>query len=442
MIKKSRREFVKKSSLAVGGLAFAWSAKSYARILGANERIHIAFMGCGRRVGAYYDSLTEANNVQLAYICDVMKTQREKVAKDLSSKLKYSPKLEEDVRKVFSDKEVDAIFIAAPDHWHAPGAIKAMEAGKHVYVEKPCGHNPREGEWLVQAQKKFNRVVQMGTQQRSSDHTIEIINEIHKGTIGNTYKALAFYSNQRGRVPNPVKANPPQGLNWDLFQGPAPREDYRHDTWDYNWHWYGWKWGTAETGNNATHELDVARWALKVDYPERAVVDATKQHFLDDGWEMYDTMYATFHFPGNKTINWDGKSRNGLNTYGAGRGTLIYGTEGSVFVDRDRYKVFDRDGKLIREKISEHPDSGNVLGGGGDMTGLHVANFFESIRGKAKPNAPIDEGAKSTLLCHLANIAYRTNSPLTLDTLTGQVKEDSAKKLWGREYQAGWEPKV
>lgn len=439
---KSRREFVRKSVYAAGGLALALNAKSYARVIGANDRIHVAFMGCGRRVGAYYNSLAEANNVQLACICDVMKSQREKVAAELSSKLKYAPMLEEDIRKVLADKQVDAIFNAAPDHWHAPGAFMALEAGKHVYLEKPCSHNPREGELLVQYQKNYNKVIQLGTQQRSSDHTQEIISEIHKGVIGNAYKALAFYSNQRGRVPNPVKANPPAGLNWDLFQGPAPHEDYRHDTWDYNWHWYGWKWGTAETGNNATHELDVARWALRVDYPERVLVDASKQHFLDDGWEMYDTMYATFHFAGNKTINWDGKSRNGLNTYGAGRGTIIFGTEGSVFVDRDRYKLFDRDGKLIREKISENPDSGTALGGGGDMSTLHVQNFYDAIRGKTKPNAPIDEGAKSTLLCHLANIAYRVNGPLTLDTATGQVNEAAGKKLWSREYEMGWEPKV
>ncbi|MDZ7692224.1 MAG: Gfo/Idh/MocA family oxidoreductase [Balneolaceae bacterium] len=123
-------------------------------------------------------------------------------------------------------------------------------------------------------------------------------------------------------------------MNWELFQGPAPREDYHHDTWNYNWHWYGWKWGTAETGNNAIHELDIARWALQVGYPQRVSVDAAKQHYPDDGWTMYDTMYATFEYPDDKVINWDGKSRNGLNTYGSGRGTIIYGTEGSVFVNR------------------------------------------------------------------------------------------------------------
>jgi predicted dehydrogenase len=437
----SRREFIKKSALTVGGLALGFSARSYANIIGANDRIHVAFMGCGRRVGAYYASLGSEFNTQLTYICDVKKSQRDKVASELSSKLSYTPALEEDIRKVLNDKQVDAIFNATPDHWHAPATWMAMEAGKHVYLEKPASHNPREGELLIQFQKKYNKVIQVGTQQRSSDHTIEIIREIHNGVIGNPYKALAFYTNQRGRVPNPAKANVPDGLNWELFQGPAPREDYRHDAWDYNWHWYGWKWGTAETGNNATHELDVARWALQVDYPERVSVEASKQHFVDDGWEMYDTMYASFFFPKNKTIHWDGKSRNGMNTYGAGRGTIIYGTEGSVFVDRERYRLYDRDGKLVREKTAGGNEAGTALGGGGDMTDLHIQNFYDAIRGKAQVKAPIAEGVKSTLLCHLANISYRTGKSFDLDPVTGQSKDSESKKLWSREYAKGWEMK-
>ncbi|WP_372638658.1 Gfo/Idh/MocA family protein, partial [Fodinibius sp.] len=277
----SRKDFIKKTALGAGGLALGLSAKSYGRVLGANDRIRVAFMGCGRRVGAYYESLSKPYNTELAYICDVKKSQRDRVAEDLKDELSYTPELTDDIREVHEDPEVDAIFNATPDHWHAPGALMAMEAGKHVYVEKPCSHNPAESELLVRAQQKYDKVVQMGNQQRSAAHTIEIIDEIHNGIIGEPYKAVAFYSNGRGEVPNPVQQDPPSDLNWELFQGPAPREEYHHDTWDYNWHWYGWKWGTAETGNNATHEVDVARWALQVDYPEKVIVDAAKQHYPD-----------------------------------------------------------------------------------------------------------------------------------------------------------------
>lgn len=440
----SRKDFIKKTALGAGGLALGLSAKSYGRILGANDRINVAFMGCGRRVGAYYESLSEPFNTHLAYICDVKESQRNKVAEDLKDELSYTSKLTDDIREVLEDPDVDAIFNATPDHWHAPGALMAMEAGKHVYVEKPCSHNPAESELLVKAQQKYDKVVQMGNQQRSAAHTIEIIDEIHNGVIGEAYKAVAFYNNRRGEVPNPVPQEPPADLNWELFQGPAPREDYRHDTWDYNWHWYGWKWGTAETGNNATHEVDVARWALQVDYPEQVVMDAAKQHYPDDGWTMYDTMYATFRFPGEKVINWDGKSRNGLETYGSGRGTIIYGTKGSVFVNRGEYRLYDRDGELVREKSADGDEQGTALGGGGSMSTQHVVNFLDTIRGTAsEQNSPIDEGAKSVHLCHLANIAYRVDKTLLeTDTSTGRIDDREAMELWDREYEPGWEPKV
>ena len=299
-----------------------------------------------------------------------------------------------------------------------------------------------ENKLVVDAQKKYNKVVQMGNQQRSSDHTIEIIKEIHNGRIGTPYKALAFYSNSRGEVPVQKKAPAPAGLDWELFQGPAPRRDYTEETWDYNWHWYGWDYGTAETGNNATHELDVARWALQVDYPEHVHVQAAKRHFPEDGWEMYDTMFATFSFPEDKIINWDGKSRNGYDTYGADRGTIIYGSEGSVFVDRGKYELYDRRGKLVKDSKSSSNEAGTALGGGGDMTTGHVQNFYNTIRGKDKLNSPIEEGAISQSMVHYANVAYRVGKDFDVDAKTGKMKDSDAMKLWDRKYAPGWEPKV
>ncbi len=439
----NRRDFIKTSALATGGLALGLSAKSYGRVLGANDRINVVFMGCGRRVGAYYDSLQEQYNSRLAYICDVKKSQRDKVFADLEGRLSYTPSGIEDIREALDDDEVDAVFIATPDHWHAPAAWMAMQAGKHVYVEKPLSHNPAESEYLIQFQKKYDRVLQMGNQQRSSIHTKKIIDEIHNGLIGRPYKAVAFYNNQRGRVPNQERQAPPADLNWELFQGPAPRREYTHNTWNYNWHWYGWNYGTAETGNNATHEVDVARWALQVDYPEKVHVEAFKNHYPDDGWEMYDTMYATFYFPDDLVINWDGKSRNGLSTYDGGRGTIIYGTEGSVWVDRSMYKWFDRGGNLMRAESSGGSESGMALGGGGSMSTRHVANFFDTIRGQAENVSPVDVGVKSTQLCHLANIAYRADSSLEVDPSNGRIlNNDNAMQFWGREYEPGWEPKL
>ncbi len=445
-MKTDRRKFIKRTGTAAAGImagGMSISAKSYKNILGANDRIHVAIIGLGRRLGGLPDAISkQSNNIKLSYLCDVMPSQMDKAASLFEGKIDYKPKLEKDLRKVFADRKVDAIFNATPDHWHTPGSIMAIKEGKHVYVEKPCSHNMFENELLVEAQKKYNRVVQMGNQQRSSLHTIEVMKAIHEGAIGIPYKAIAFYTNKRGRVPVQKPAAVPGGLDWELFQGPATRRPYTEETWNYNWHWYGWDYGTAEAGNNGTHEMDVARWALQVDFPNRVDVDATKGQFLDDGWEMYDTMDAVFKFDGNKSIKWSGISRNGYDTFNGGRGTIIYGSEGSVFVDRGSYIIYDRSGKLMKESTSASNEAGIALGGGGDTTTQHIENFFGTIRGKDKLLAPIADASISMAMVHYCNVAYRINSGYDIDPDTGKMKNDMAMKLWGRTYEPGWEPVI
>ncbi len=442
---KKRRKFIQNTALGTAGLMMGGatlSAKSYRNIIGANERLNVAIIGLGRRLNGYTEPLSKkSNNVNLAYLCDVMPSQLDKAAKKFSELIDYSPKLENDIRKILADKNVDAIFNATPDHWHTPGSIMAMQEGKHVYVEKPCSHNMNENELLVAASKKYNKVVQMGNQQRSSSHSIEIIKEIHNGLIGKAYKAVAFYTNKRGRVPNQQAAAVPGGLDWDLFQGPAPRRAYTSETWNYNWHWYGWDFGTAEAGNNGTHEIDIARWALQVDFPNHVDVDAVKGQFLDDGWEMYDTMEATFKFNDNKSIKWDGRSRNGYDTYGYDRGTIIYGSEGSVYVNRNEYIVYDRAGKVVKDYKSASKESGIALGGGGSATTIHAENFFNTIRGKEKLNAPIEDASVSMAMVHYANVAYRIDNGFDIDK-SGKMLDKKAMKLWSRKYEKGWDIKL
>jgi len=448
----SRRKFIKQAAVGVtsgvaatvfGSSVNAMPAKNYSKIIGANDRIHVAIQGLGRRLKSFIDPISrKESNVELLYLCDVMKSQCEKAAATFSKKINNTPILENDIRKILADKKVDAVFMATPDHWHTPGACMAMQADKHVYLEKPCSHNPKEGELVVAFQQKYNKVVQMGNQQRSSPESIEIINDIHNGAIGKAYKAVAFYTNGRDEVPVPKKAPVPEGLDWDLFQGPSPRKEYMHDTWDYNWHWYGWDFGTAEMGNNATHELDIARWALDVKYPEKVDVISGKHHFVNDGWSMYDSMEATFHFADNRIIQWQGQSRNNYNTYGTGRGTIIYGSKGSVFIDRGGYKLFDLKGILIKDSQSKGTEGGTALGGGGDMTTMHVINFFETIRGKAELNSPIEQGAVSQMLTHYANISSRIGKSFDVDEKTGRIFDRDAMNLWSREYEPGWEPKL
>lgn len=447
-MKTNRRNFIKKSTTAaIGfslvGTANAMSAKSYNNIIGSNDRLNIAIQGLGRRYHSFIKGIADKkSNVHLKYICDVMPSQLDKAQEKIAKVIDYKIKSEMDIRNIINNKDIDAIFMATPDHWHTPGAIMAMQAGKHVYLEKPCSHNPYENELVVAAQKKYNKIVQMGNQQRSSLESVEIINDIHNGIIGNIYKAVAFYTNGRGPSPKPVKTSPPKGLNWDLFQGPSPRKDYTHDTWNYNWHWYGWDFGTAEMGNNATHELDIARWALNVKYPEHVNVIASKRQFKNDGWEMYDQMEATFTFANDRIIQWDGDSRNAYKKYGRGRGTIIYGSKGLVMLDRDGYELYDLKGKLIKEKKSGSTEGGLALGGGGSLTTKHVKNFFGAIRGKETLASSIEVGAISQMLTHYANIAYRIDKGFNVDINSGKILDKDAMKLWSRAYEPGWEPKL
>ncbi len=444
--KTDRRRFLKTSALGAAALSAApigLSASSYRRILGANDEVRVAMLGCKRRFGALAGSLSELEGVHVTHVCEVDAKQMDKGVAFVEENMGYKPKTEKDLRKILDLDDVDAVFVAIPDHWHAPATWMALQAGKHVYVEKPCSHNPMESDLMVSMQKEYGKVVQMGNQQRSAPESQHVIKMIHDGKIGHAYRAVAFYSNGRGPLDPAKEVAPPEWLDWDLFQGPAPRAPFLNVLEDYNWHWF-WPYGTGEAGNNALHEVDVARWALGVTIPHTVMVDAAKNHFKDDPWVMYDTMDATFKFDGDKTVKWDGKSRNGYDTYGSGRGTVIYGSEGSVYVDRGGYRLYDRGGKLVEEKESGSMEVSTGLGGGGGMTTLHVANFLEAVKknDQGHLNSPISEGALSTNMCHYANISYRMgNKPLEIDTKTGHVKDKKAmSEYWSREYEKGWEP--
>ncbi len=443
MSKCNRRNFIRKSALGGLGLAgvssMGMSAQSYNNIIGSNDRLHVAIAGLGRRLGAYYSPIArKESNVKLAYLCDAKQSQINRAAKRFQKHISYNPKLEQDILKVLDDNKVDVMINAMPDHWHTPGAIMGMKSGMHVYVEKPSSCSMEENELLVKAANKYGKVVQMGNQQRSSIHTQKVIKKIHDGVIGKAYKAIAFYSNGRGEVPPQKKSNIPEGLDWNLWQGPAVHREYTSETWDYNWHWYGWNYGTAEMGNNATHELDIARWALNVNLPQMVEVESAKRHFVNDGWEMYDTMLARFSFEDDKVIEWDGKSRNAYNTYGKARGTVIFGAEGTVFVDRSHYKLFDRNGKLVEEVSNGGKEAGVALGGGGDMSTLHVMNFFDTIRGKSSSNAPIGDANISMAMVHYANVSSRIKQNFEVDHINGTMFNREAMKYWGKPYEESW----
>ena len=439
---QSRRDFIKGTTAATAGLTLAsFSAASYARILGANDRINIACAGVRSRGMALMESAFKSAGSQVHFdsICDVDSRELADKSEAIAKMTGHTPHVEKDYRKILADRDIDAVIIATPDHLHAPFAIMAMQAGKHVYVEKPCSHNPREGELLTKGMEQYGTVVQMGNQQRSAPTSIQAIQDIRDGIIGKPYMGKAWYSNDRGSIGYGKQVPVPDWLDWDLWQGPAPRRPYMDNYVHYNWHWF-WHWGTGEINNNALHELDICRWALGVEWPTRVKSSGGRFHFEDD-WEFFDTQVASYEYEDDKMITWEGKSCNKFQFFERGRGSTIHGTEGTVLLDRNAYLLFDLEGKLVREMKEEAPSATTDIRGAGALVEYHFDNFFAAIREGEKLHSPIDDGALSTSMCHLGNISQKFNRTLDIDPATGHiVGDDEAMAMWGREYEEGWSP--
>lgn len=373
-------------------------------------------------------------------LCDVDKRTFEKVINRYPNLNRHDLSTYVDIRKMLEDKKLDAIAIAAPDHWHAPMAIMAMNAGKHVFLEKPFAYNPQEGEWIIEVEKKTGMVLQIGNQQRSAPTSIEVINDIHNGLIGNAYYAKAWYSNNRESIGKGQKTVIPKWLDWDLWQGPAPRVDYKDNIVHYNWHWLR-HWGTGEICNNGLHELDIARWALGVDLPNKVNSTGGRFHFPEDDWEYYDTQLASYEYSEGKSINWEGRScRRYPEFNGMSRGNAIYGTKGSVIMGRQGYKVFDNDNNIIQEATEKQKaESGDIRGKGG-LDGYHFRNFLDGIQRGTKLRSTATEAQKSTLMCHLGNMAQKHGGALDIDVETGRPNNEAAMEMWSRDYEDGWKP--
>ncbi len=430
----SRRDFLNRSAILAAALPLALATRGSLQGADApSNRIRIGVMGTSRnsiggdgRGTSLARQLAAQPGAEIAYICDVDQRNVEKAIESVSKHQAQAPRGVTDFRHILDDKSIDALVIAAPDHWHAPAAIAACAAGKHVYVEKPCSHNAQEAVWLVEAARKYDRVVQHGTQRRSWPGVREAIARLHDGIIGRVIAGHCWYFNDRPSIGRGKPAEVPEWLNWDLWQGPAPRVPFRDNVVHYNWHWF-WNWGTSEVGNNGVHTLDVVRWGLSVDAPQR-VTSGGGRYRYDDDQETPDTNIVTFDC-GDSTITWEGRSWGKRAPWAPDNEIAFYGENGTLAIRGGSYTVYDPAGKEVSKG----------QGPGGDLQ--HLANFLEAIRGDAKLNAEIAEGAKSTLLSHLANIAYRTGNTLAYDNQQQRIIDDEqAMKLWARDYEHGWKP--
>jgi predicted dehydrogenase len=422
----NRRHLLQNSAVLSAG-AFLSSTARLRAADAANDRVRIAVVGLGRGMG-HVSALLNTKNVEIAYLCEIDESRLSKGMAMVQDKSGKAPKGAADFRKILEDKDVDAISFALPNHWHAPATILACSAGKHVYVEKPGSHNPREAELMVEAARKFDRRVQMGNQRRSYAMVREAMQRLKEGVIGKRTYGRSFYNNKRTAI-GQGDQKPAAHVDLDLWQGPAPLRDDVSKYVHYDWHWL-WHWGGGELANNGPHGLDIVRWGLGADYPVKVTCNGGRYHY-DDAQETPDTIAAAYDF-GTTGALWDGSSCH-PRPQDKSPFVTIYGEGGSLVIgSRDDYTIYDTKGAEIETQKSTSTDV------------AHFQNFVDAIRSGTPLNSEIEEGQKSTLLCHLGNIAWRTQSTVLFDAEKKKITGDNeaAQALWSRTYREGWEPKV
>ncbi len=412
----NRRDFLAASAMTL-------SAAGYARASdGPNEKLRLAIMGVRGRGKDLLGTFLKIPGVEITHLIDPDENVVP-AAMAVATKGKQSPKVESDVRKVLEDKTVDALVVAAPDHWHALATVWACQAGKHVYCEKPASHNLIEGRRMVQAARKHKRHVQIGTQRRSADHVIAAREFVKSGKLGKVPFARAWIAGSRKTIGKKADEAVPQGVNYGLWLGPAKDRPFNPNHFHYEWHWF-WDYGTGEIGNNGIHGLDVARYVLGLDAPI-TISSSGGKFFYDDEREVPDTQIATFTFP-TCSLVWEHRfwEKNGLE--GESFGISLHGEKGTL--------VFTSKGWHVRDGITAEEKAGP------DMQLAHVKNFVDAVREDKPLNAEVEEGHKSTRLCHLGNIAHRVGRSLRFDADAETLGNDKeANGLLGREYRKGFE---
>jgi predicted dehydrogenase len=410
-----RRDFLRAAAASAASLS-ALTAAGAAD--GPNDKTRLAFVGVHGRGLDLLRGFAAFDDVEVAAICDPDPGAVGEAFKAAEAAQKRKPRVEKDIRHVLDDRDVDALVVATPDHWHALATVWACQAGKHVYVEKPVSHNLVEGRRMVEAARKYDRVVQVGLQRRSGAHFQSAAEFVRSGKLGKVPFAQAWIAGNRKGIGRKPDADPPAGVDYDLWLGPAPERPFNPNRFHYNWRW-NWDYGTGEVGNNGVHGLDVVRWVVGLDAPLRVTSGGGKL-FYDDDQQTPDTQVVTFDFP-DTTVVWEHRVWSKTGMEGDAFGMRIYGEKGTLVFDKDGWRV--QDGDAASEKAS-------------DFERPHRRNFLDCIKDKKRPNADIEEGHKSTRLCHLGNIAYRVGRVLKFDAATETIAADAeANGLLTRRYR-------
>ena len=424
MKKFTRRDILKAtvpSSLAMMGIPTIIPSTAF----GANDRMRVAVIGINGRGKDHIKGFMSQDNVEVATLCDVDNVVLKAGAKAFEEKYNKKVQTEQDLRKVYEDKSIDAVSIATPNHWHALAAIWACQAGKDVYVEKPACHNLFEGRKLIEAATKYNRIVQHGVQLRSSVAMQEAIKHLRDGLIGKVYMARGTVYKWRPDIGNQGKSPVPEGLNWDLWQGPAQVRDFSKNYVHYNWHWF-WDYGNGDVGNQGIHETDLCMWALDVGLPE-TITSAGGKYLWNDCKETPEVLSTTYNYPKEgKVIQMEVRPWMTNKEDGVEVGNIFYGDKGYMVINGySDYKTY----------LGKNREPGPARNAGGD----HYKNFVEAVRAKDKSmlNGPVDTAHLAASIAHLGNISYRLGRTLHFDpTKEIFVGDKEANAMLTRKYRA------
>ncbi|MEZ5362554.1 MAG: Gfo/Idh/MocA family oxidoreductase [Bryobacterales bacterium] len=407
----------------------ATAAAAAAQKVSAQDQVHVGVIGVGGRGRSLTGLLTGLPEARVGWICDADQASLERAQKVISDAGAAQPQTTNDMRRVFDDPSIDAVVIATPDHWHAPATILACDAGKDVYVEKPCSHNIREGRLMIDAARRNERIVQMGVQRRSMPTFQQAMQDIRDGKLGSVHAAKAWDVQMRDDIGHAPDQPVPDGVDYETWLGAAPWIPFNPNRFHYKWHWH-WHFGTGDAGNDGVHHMDLARWALGVSYPS-VVGGHAKKYYFDDDQQTPDTMNIAFDH-GDKSLIWEMRIWNpyGIEN-GVENGIAVYGDQGAMIFGRwgrnEAVKVLDSAGKEVETR-----EVGRQEGS------LHMQNFLDCVKSRKLPNCDIGEGHLSTLRAPGEHQA-RVNRTVRFDAETESVIDDEQANLYvSRKYRTHW----
>ncbi len=424
MTHESRRAFLRQSMLTATAALAGPNVQVVRAGQGrsANEKLGVAIIGTGGRGAAHAGAFSARRDCEVLYLCDADESRARGVAGSVAKAQRRTPKVAQDMRTVFDDEAVDVVSIATCNHWHALAAIRAMQAGKDVYVEKPVSHNVSEGRRTVQVARKYQRICQAGTQYRSHGSNRAMAEYLRAGKLGEVKLAFCMVRKGRGPIGVPGQYQPPASVDYDLFCGPAPLAPVTRPRFHYDWHWF-WDYGNGDLGNSGIHRVDIARWALGLTGPGRAVMSYGGRVGYIDAGETPNTQ-VTIHDFGDKSLVVEVRGLKTGKHRGLVNGIVIEGSEGFITSTQTSAAVFDPDGKMVEE----------LKGAGED----HFDNFLKAVRSRRIEdlNAEILEGHQSSALCHLGNISHRLGRPAApreiLEQLSARTIHDEAAETFDR----------